>query len=90
MAIFLVSYDLNKETVRPQIVEEVKKSPGWAPISESSYAIDTSETALAVYERFKKHLDANDTFYVISLRKPYAGYGFTNVNDWLERNLPDS
>ncbi|MER9893287.1 hypothetical protein NKJ40_14540 [Mesorhizobium sp. M0119] len=88
MSTFIVTYDLNKETARPKIVDEVKASAGWARLSESSYAISTSETVNQVYERFKKHLDGNDNFYVISLRRPYAGWGKKDVNDWLEKHLP--
>ncbi|MER8993537.1 hypothetical protein [Mesorhizobium sp. M0678] len=88
MSTYLVTYDLNKETVRPKIVDEVKASAGWARLSESSYAISTNETASQVHERFKKYLDNNDNFYVISLRRPYSGRGPKEVNDWLEKHLP--
>lgn len=87
MATYIVTYDLNKETVRPNIVAEVKKT-NWAKLSESSYAISTSETPEAVYARFGKHLDSNDNFYAITLKRPYAGQGPKAVNEWLEQNLP--
>lgn len=86
MAVFLVTYDLNKETVRPKIVDEVKKT-AWARLSESSYAISTEESAGQVYDRFKKHLDANDNLYIITLKRPYQGFGPPKVNDWLEERL---
>lgn len=87
MAVFIVTYDLNKEVKRPPIVAEVKKT-NWAKLSESSYAISTTETAGGVYQRFKPLLDGNDSFYVISLRHPYSGQGPKIVNDWLDKNLP--
>jgi CRISPR/Cas system-associated endoribonuclease Cas2 len=87
MAIYLVTYDLNKETTRPKIVDEVRKT-GYARLSESSYAIDTQETPQQVYNRFLKLLDNNDDFYVILLKRPYSGQGSQEVNDWLESNLP--
>lgn len=87
MAVYIVTYDLNKETVRPKITEEVKASPRWAMLSESSYAISTTETPDQVYSRFTKYLDGNDTLYVITLRRPYTGRGPKEVNDWLEKNL---
>ncbi len=86
MAVLLVTYDLNKETVRPKIVDEVKKT-SWAKLSESSYAIDTNETPQAVYNRFQYLLDENDNFYVITLKRPYYGQGPKAVNDWLEQRL---
>jgi len=87
MAIYLITYDLNKETKRPDILGEIKMTD-WAKLSESSYAIDTQETSSAVYNRLKKYIDDNDTLYVITLKKPYGGRGPQAVNDWLENRLP--
>lgn len=87
MAVYIVTYDLNKEVVRPNIVAEIKKT-NWARLSESSYAIETGESPKAVYDRFIYLLDGNDNFYVISLKRPYYGQGPKDVNEWLEKNLP--
>ena len=87
MSTYVVTYDLNKESVRPKIVEEVKSTGDWAKLSESSYAIETPETPQAVYNRFTKHLDGNDNLYVITLTRPYYGQGPTDVNSWLESHL---
>lgn len=87
MTTYIVTYDLNKEAVRPEITKEVGKT-GWAKLSESSYAISTNETPDEVHARFSKHLDDNDNFYVIALCRPYAGLGPEDVNDWLAEHLP--
>jgi hypothetical protein len=68
-------------------VGSIKEYPGWAKLSESSYAISTGATPEQVYNNLLKHLDSNDQLYVITLRKPYAGQGSKEVNDWLESNL---
>ena len=86
MGILLVTYDLNKEAVRPKIVTEVKKT-AWARLSESSYAIDTSETPQAVYNRFRYLLNQNDNFLVLRLRRPHFGQNKQAVIDWLEERL---
>ena len=86
MTVYIVTYDLNKETKRPNIVDEVKKKP-WAMLSESSYAIDTTETPQQVYNRFTKYLDANDALLVISLRQPYYGQTSDEVHAWLKQRL---
>lgn len=82
----LVTYDLNNESVRPNIVAEVKKT-SWAKLSESSYAISTSETPDEVYARFLRLLDGDDSFYAITLDRPYSGQGPETVNSWLAENL---
>jgi len=84
--LLLVSYDLNKEVKRPNIVAEVKKTD-WARLSESSYVIDTSETPEQVHARFKKHLDSNDFFFVMRVTKPYTGWGPKDVVEWLDDKM---
>lgn len=89
MAVLLVTYDLNKETKRPNIVGAIKKiGSEWAILSESSYAVKTGKAPDTVYNDLLTLLDDNDTLYVINLRRPYSGQGAQKVNDWLERNLP--
>ncbi|MDX9860543.1 MAG: hypothetical protein RBS99_06455 [Rhodospirillales bacterium] len=89
MAFLLVTYDLNKETKRPNIVGAIKEISGsWAKLSESSYAVQTEQTPKTVYDGLKQFIDSNDNLYVINLRKPYYGQGPKDVNDWLESNLP--
>jgi hypothetical protein len=86
MATYVVAYDLNKETTRPKITAEIKKD-SWAKLSESSYAIDTSETPEGVYSRLKSMVDDNDNIYVITLSEPWTGYGPQAVIDWLTERL---
>jgi CRISPR/Cas system-associated endoribonuclease Cas2 len=86
MSVLLVTYDLNKETKRPNIVAEVKKTD-WARLSESSYAIDTTESPQQVVARFGYLIDGNDDFLVITLKRPHHGQASKEVIDWLERRL---
>jgi hypothetical protein len=83
----LITYDLNRETVRPNIVGAIKALGSWAKLSESSYAVNVSMTVEQVYGTLKPLLDANDRMYIVTLKKPWAGYGPKEVNDWLDSNL---
>ena len=87
MATYIVTYDLNNETVRPPIVNAIKKLGPWARLSESSYGVVSSSTPEAIYDVLKKHLDSDDQLYVITLNHPYFGQGSKVVNDWLEKHL---
>lgn len=88
MACYLVTYDLNKETVRPPIVEKIKSLSGsWAFLSESSYAINYSGTPKDVYDRISPLLDSNDSLMVITLTRPYYGQHDKQVIDWLATAL---
>lgn len=89
MNVFLVTYDLNAPGQHHNaVLSEVRKCPGWAKLSESSYAVSTDESAATLLARIRAVADANDTFYVISLTRPHSGFGPTKVNEWLEQNLP--
>ena len=88
MSVFLITYDLNKETVRPNIVKTIQNDfTNWAQLSESSYAVVSNLAADDVYIKVAKHLDENDQCYVITLAKPFGGFGPKVVNDWLQENL---
>ena len=88
MAVRLVTYDLNKETVRPKIVDKIKGiGNSWAKLSESSYAIETWKEPRAVFDELAPLLDSNDNLYVITLNRPYYGHGPQDVNKWLAENL---
>jgi hypothetical protein len=88
MAVLLVTYDLNKPDKDYSDVLKTIKSYSWARLSESSYAISTNQTAQQAYDRISQYLDKNDVLYVINMKRPYAGYGPKDVNEWLESNLP--
>lgn len=83
----LITYDLNKETKRPPIVDKIKEFEAWAKLSESTYAVNTSLSVNEVYNRLKPMFDDNDVLYIITLNKPWTGYGPKKVNEWLENNL---
>lgn len=89
MAVYLITYDLNKETKRPPIVDKIKTVSGgnWARLSESCYAISHFGTPEQVYGEIKPLIDSNDFLYIITLKKPYTGFGPKDVNEWLEANL---
>lgn len=60
MAVYIVNYDLNKETSRPPIVKKIKDTyPTWAKLSESSYAISTYSDVNDVFSTLKPLIDSN-------------------------------
>lgn len=89
MAAYIITYDLNQETVRPKIVEKIKKTWSSAMLSESSYAIISSASPKAIYEELSVMLDQNDFIYVIAITQPYYGYGEEDVNAWLAAHIPE-
>jgi hypothetical protein len=88
MAVLLVTYDLNKPGKDYNDLLKTVKNYPWARLSESSYAIKTEQAPHQVFDKLKPFLDQNDNLYIINLKRPYAGFGHKEVNDWLESNLP--
>ena len=87
MATYLVTYDLNNETVRPKITNHIYEYYGYARLSVSSYAVEADKSAEAVFADFRKFLDNDDQLYVIPLGRPFAGHGEEEINAWLDQNL---
>ncbi|WP_237173027.1 hypothetical protein [Paracandidimonas lactea] len=88
MTVYLVTYDLNREINRPPIVDKIKNTgTSWARLSESSYAITHFGTPDDVYNALRPLLDQNDHIYIITLKQPWQGFGPTEVNEWLNKNL---
>jgi len=88
MSVLLVTYDLKKPGQDYTDFLKVIRSYDYARLSESSYALNTTQSPSDVYNKLRPYMDANDHIYVINLKRPYSGYGPKEVNDWLEKNLP--
>lgn len=89
MAVLLVTYDLNSPGQNhSKLLTKIKQYPSWAQLSESSYAIETNTSPQQIFDILKPLIDKNDILYVINLKKPYAGFGSTDVNNWLDKRLP--
>ena len=87
MPVYIVTYDLNSKTNRPDILGDIKEHYSWAKLSESSYAISTHKSADTVFSELWRYIDNNDRLCIITLKKPWAGFGLKNVNSWLDGNL---
>lgn len=88
MPALLVTYDLNRPGKDyPDLLKAIKEY-SWAKLSESSYAISTSNSTSDVFNQLRAFIDSNDNIYVINLKRPHAGFGPPAVNDWLENHLP--
>jgi CRISPR-associated endonuclease Cas2 len=90
MGTYIVTYDLNNERKARGVYEPIikyVKDRTWARLSESSYAVNASETPQQIYDQLKRYLDSDDNLYVITLTNPYFGQGPKEVNDWLARNV---
>ncbi|MDQ3666541.1 MAG: hypothetical protein M3410_08170 [Acidobacteriota bacterium] len=91
MVVLLVTYDLNREgksKVDYNKFYKIRDSYHHVKLSESSYAFNTVESPGFLRDKLREVIDPNDHIYIITLKKPYSGFGPQPTNDWLEKNLP--
>jgi len=93
MALRIVTYDLIKEKSKDgyEGVWKVIKAGGvntWRQLSESSYAMDTTQTPRQIYEKLKPYLDDNDHVYILTLSSPWFGQHSEETNNWMLARLP--
>jgi hypothetical protein len=87
MPLLLVTFDLHKpKQDHSNLLKRIEKYSN-VRLSESSYAIITDTTPNEVCEEFKNCIDKNDNLYVITLKRPNAGYGQSLAFDWLKKEL---
>jgi hypothetical protein len=85
MAVLIVIYDLSPTGASYYpLVSAIKKYP-WARLTTASYAISTTLTPETVFAQLRPLVDSSSNLYVMTARKPFAGYGPQAVNDWLQQ-----
>lgn len=88
MTVRIITYDLNRPGQNhAEVLKKIKDDYVWARLSESSYAVETSQQPSTIFEAFKPLLDQNDTFLVLTLTSPWAGRADQEVLDWLRKRL---
>jgi hypothetical protein len=87
MAVLLITYDLKRPGQAYDSMMAYIKQHSWARLSESSYAIETNTSPEVVNSRIRQITDSNDNVYVITLTRPYYGWGPQDVNEWLQQRL---
>jgi len=88
MAVYCVSYDLNKSGQNyNDLYEELKSSSSWWHYLDSTWLVSTSESASQLSDRLKKHMDDNDNLLVIKVTRDYAGWLSQKAWDWIKQHV---
>lgn len=87
MAVRLITYDLNRTGQNYDGFMKVIKNYTWARLSESSYAVDTSDTPEMIYKKLEPYVDSNDYVVVITLEANWWAYHTQEILDWLREHL---
>lgn len=88
MATYIISYDLRKPGRDYEDLYDAIKSYGaWAHITESTWGVVTTRSAVQVRDHLTKHLDSNDGIFVLKSGGEAAWRNVICKNKWLKDNL---
>jgi hypothetical protein len=86
MAVLIINFDFSPSGASHYpMIRAIKKYP-WAKLTDTSYAISTDLTPQTVFTQLRGLMESSCNLYVMTFRKPYAGYGPQSVIDWLQQN----
>ncbi|MFS8149994.1 hypothetical protein [Vreelandella titanicae] len=88
MAVYCVSYDLNKSGQNYKgLINELEESPSWWHHLGSTWLIATHESADQLFKRLKPYLDDNDGILIITVTYPKSGWLTQEAWDWINEHL---
>jgi hypothetical protein len=89
MAVHMVGYDLNKPGQDySDLIDAIKAYKTWWHHLDSTWIIETNQTAVQVRDNLQRYLDKNDELLVATVGAPAAWYGFNKEGaDWLLAHL---
>lgn len=87
MPAYHVSYDLNGPGQNYEgLIKEIKNSPDWCGVCDSTWLVATNESAAALMTRLGKAVDDNDTVIVTQIYgQSWSGRISETVANWLRR-----
>lgn len=89
MSVYMVGYDLNKPTQNYKYLIDALKAYGtWWHHLDSTWIIETDQTASAIRDNLAQYLDSNDELLVAAISAPGAWKGFNDKgSSWLLDHL---
>ncbi len=89
MATHIITYDLSAPGRNyDELYKRIKAYGDWAHITESSWAVKTADTAVAVRDNLWGAMDNNDKLLVAQLSGNAAWEGLgKKIGDWLLRPM---
>jgi hypothetical protein len=88
MKCYIITYDLRMPGRNYQSLYDAIKAFGtWGKITESTWAVISSLSALQVWEYLSKHIDSNDRLFVIKSGRDAAWRNAIADSEWLKKHL---
>lgn len=88
MAVFSVSYDLNKQGKNYDGLYAALKKTDYNHIMDSTWLVSTNETIQQLNDRLKTQTDDNDYLFISKVNGgEYKGWLQTSIWEWLRARL---
>ena len=88
MAVYSVSYDLNKIGQNYDgLINEIKTFNDYEKVMKSHWFIYYNGTAEQAYTKLYKHLDKNDHVLVLQASKDFRGWLSLKGCDWIQEHI---
>lgn len=87
MASYIISYDLRKDRDYEALYEAIKSYGTWAHITESTWAVTTSKSAVQVREHLSSVMDNDDRLFISKSGVEAAWINVICKSQWLKDNL---
>lgn len=86
MSVVLITYDLGDKTREGDLLDYMEENDATL-VTESSYVLVTDKTPDEIKEEIKA-ITKKITVFVFTISAPWAGFGPTDVIDYLQKVLP--
>ncbi len=87
--VYCVSYDLKTPLKNYQsLFEALKQSGRWWHYLQSTWLIQTNETAIELWNRIAPHIAQQDFLLIIEVRANVHGWLPKDAWDWINANVP--
>jgi hypothetical protein len=88
MSTYIISYDLSNNRDYESLYEAIKAYGTWAHITESTWAVVSSNSsAVDIRDDLKRTIDSDDKLFVIKSGIEAAWVNVICRNEWLKENL---
>ncbi len=87
MPAYIISYDLRKQRNYDALYEVIRSYGTYAKITESTWAIVTSDSAKQIRDNLFNVTDNDDRLFVIKSGIEAAWRNVISTNEWLKENL---
>lgn len=87
MATYIISYDIPQDNNNDGLIERIKKYGTWAHITDSTWAIVSTDSASNVRDALNRFIPDGGRLIVVQSANIAAWANTMCSNEWLQKNI---